>query len=330
MFKKIIKAIENAENILIPLHILPDGDSVGSASTLEIVAKNLNKKVRVISYHKVPEYLTKVVDTSRIIENFDYENDDYEGVDLILIPDIAEPKLVTEDPYFKLPADIKKICIDHHPSNEGWGDINLIDSKASATCTILFRELKKQKLLTEEMFPYIATGIITDTGSFKNFNTTAEDFEIMAALTKGGLKINELLQKFLFKNLDDIKYKSIIYTNAVLNEKDKYIYSYCTKQNIKDAGLSVDKKYAGGIPDIRFIDGADFAFFLKEKNNKGEADFSVSLRSIDPEIDVSKIAEKLGGGGHKVASGGIIRNAGTIENALAEIEGVIHLMKNKK
>lgn len=328
MFNKILDEIDKAKKILVPLHIMPDGDSVGSALALEAYLKSLGKEVYLISYHKVPEYLARILDTKNIIENFDYENFDFSEVDLLLAADIAEQKLLTDESIYKLPENLKIICIDHHPSNTLWGEINLIDTEASSTASLLYRSFSQKDLITTEMLKPLAVGIITDTGNFKNFNTKPEDFEIMADIMKKGLAVNELLQEFLVISLDDIHYKAIVYKNTELNNEEKYVYSYCTKENLKDAGFGVDKKFAGGITDIRFVEGAEFAFFLKEKNNKGDSDFSVAFRSINPEIDVSIIAERLNGGGHKTAAGGIIRGAGTIDTALAEVEGLIHLLKD--
>ncbi len=325
IFKETIQILKNSNNVFIPIHLSPDGDSVGSAITLYLLGKGFGKKWNVFSTDNIPDYIKEILDTSMIIERADYANVDFSHFDLALIPDISEERLLSRVESFKLPENLKKIVIDHHGGNTNWGDMNLVHQNISSTCAMLYELLRDEKLLTNDMFPYITYGILTDTGIFKNADTSARDFTYLGEIFDGGFNVSAQIGEMKKENVEQKIFKKIIYKNLEVNKEKKYVFSYCTMEDLKTYKLEEsNKKFGNGISELINIKDYDFAFFISEKEEKHNKKYTVSFRSINYNFDVSEIANKLDkGGGHKTASGGLITDCENIEEAIAKIVWII-------
>lgn len=324
-FKEIVQTLKNSNNVIIPIHLSPDGDSVGSAITLYLLGKNLGKEWNVLSTDNIPEYIKEMLDTSMVAEKIDYENMDFSHFDLALIPDISEERLVSRVESFRLPENLKKIVIDHHIGNTKWGDINLIHQNISSTCAMLYELLRDEGLLTSEMLPYISYGILTDTGLFKNAGTSARDFTYLGEIFEKGFNISTQIGEMKKENVEQKIFKKIIYKNLELNTEKRYVFSYCTLGDLKEYKLQDSaKKFGNGIAELTNIKDYNFAFFISEKEERSNKKYTVSFRSINFDFDVSQIASQLDkGGGHKTAAGGLITDCENMEEATAKILWII-------
>lgn len=325
MFEDILNKIKESKNILIMLHVTPDGDCVGASTTMEILCENLGKKAKIISEDKIPDYLKRALDIGHIEDDVDYREFKFNEYDLILVPDIAIPGLVSRKKSFNLPKNTYRIRIDHHPDQEDWCDIDFVDSSASSTSALLYKLLKEHDLVTAEMLPYISYGIITDTGTFKNSNTTAEDFEIMAEAVRNGVDISETLRKALFKDFEELRYRTILFKNLKHSHDGKVVYSSICAEDISEAGFELDNNYSLNPSELSYVNGAEVALLVNQKVLMSDPVFTFSLRSINKEIDVAAFAEKLGGGGHKNAAGGRLTNCKDINEAIDKILEAIEL-----
>ena len=181
----ILQKIKGAKNVVINCHKSPDPDSVGSALSVYLVLKNLGKKVTIVSPDTISSELMFLpyAEEIKTIKCYDFDFSDY---DLFIVLDSASIDVVTGDSDTSLPK-IPIINIDHHKSNPGYGDINLIDTEASSVSELLFNLFNDWKVkLNKELVTSLYTGIVGDTGCFMYPDTKAETHKVAAQLMEYG------------------------------------------------------------------------------------------------------------------------------------------------
>lgn len=204
-------------------------------------------------------------------------------------------------------TEIPVINIDHHASNDNFGKINLIDVMSSATTELmipLIEEMEREtgkKLIDEDVATLLLAGIITDTGSFQNANTTPKSFASSAKLIKLGARQQEIIQHvFKTKHLSTLRLWGRILSNINVDKEHKFVWSVISKRDFEDTGSRPDE--TGGIIDELLTNAPDAEIVLLLKQ-KEDGLISGSLRSTTSSVDASQIAEFFGGGGHVRAAG---------------------------
>lgn len=195
------------------------------------------------------------------------------------------------------------INIDHHVSNTGFGKINLVDVMAPSTTTLilpLIEELGGQ-LMDADIATLLLAGLITDTGSFQNPNTTPDAFAIAAKLIGHGARQQEIIRNiYKTKKLSALRLWGRTLTKIQYDEAHKLVWSILTAKDFAEVGSSPDET-EGVIDELMSnAPGAEIIFLLKEK---GPASVSGSMRTLNGAIDASKLAAMFGGGGHTQAAG---------------------------
>lgn len=202
---------------------------------------------------------------------------------------------------------IPVINIDHHFSNEHFGRINFVDVMAPSTTELLIGLLELMekdsgiKLIDEDIATLLLAGIITDTGSFQNANTSPRAFDGSAKLVQYGARQQEIIQHiFKTKQLSMLKLWGRILTKMQTDEKYNIVWSVLTRKDFYDT--AADDSETGGIIDelLTNAPGSEIVFLLKERK---DGTITCSIRSTTSAIDSSALAEKFGGGGHVQAAG---------------------------
>lgn len=204
-------------------------------------------------------------------------------------------------------TQIPLINIDHHASNDHFGKINYVDIMSSATTEILipliqdFEKDMDMELMDADIATLLLAGIITDTGSFQNANTTPRSFAASALLIKYGARQQEIIQHvFKTKNLSTLKLWGRILSKIKVDEKHRIVWSTISKKDLTDAHAVSDE--TGGIIDelLSNAPNSEIVILLKQKETGA---ISGSIRTPNPAIDASAVAEMFGGGGHVQAAG---------------------------
>jgi len=218
---------------------------------------------------------------------------------------LAEPA----DIFYEIPV----VNIDHHPANERFGKVNWVELVSTSTAEILvslIEALQKDKpLIDEEIATALLTGLIYDTSSFQNINTTPKSLTVAAQLVAAGARQQEIVKHlYKTKTLETLKLWGTILQNVQEDKDGRFIWSSVTKDEIEQAGS--DESAISGILDelLKSATDVDLALLLSERDGQIHG----SLRSIAKGINVSEIAELFGGGGHEVAA------AFRVEGKLAE------------
>lgn len=217
------------------------------------------------------------------------------------------------------------INIDHHVSNDYFGKINLVDITATSTAEILVALLeslgREKNLLDEDVATCLLAGIVTDTGSFQNQNTTPKSFTVAAQLVAAGARQQEIIKHiYKTKRLSTLKLWGKILTNIVYDQGGRFVWSNATKADFVECEAGEDE--SSGVIDelLKSVPGADFALLLTERGDGVHG----SLRSGGQAFSVEPIARIFNGGGHEQAAAFFL--SGTTIQQSQEI--VINKIKN--
>jgi len=221
-------------------------------------------------------------------------------------------------PYEKNPEifyEIPVVNIDHHAGNDYFGKINLVDITATSTCEILVSLIEAvtgdPKFIVDDIATALLTGIITDTNSFQNLNTTPKSLTVAAQLVASGARQQDIIKKiYKTKTLSTLR----LWGRALANLRDEknydFVWTELRRTDFMEVGASENE--SSGVIDelLKTASGVDFALLLTEKGS----DLHGSLRSTDKNKDVCAIANLFGGGGHALAAAFQIKNK-TLEEA---------------
>jgi phosphoesterase RecJ-like protein len=293
------EAIRAHGRFLITTHENPDGDALGSILALRLALDRMGKDTVMYLYGVVPlpaEYGFMALDQLRR----DLPDDSDERVLLAL--DCANESRLGREPLLDRAPVV--IDIDHHHDNTRFGDVNVIVPDASSTGEIV-RDLLA--LLDVDLTPEIAEALyialVTDTGRFQYTNTTPKALRLAAELVEAGANLQRVFQG-VYESVEFAKLKLLARAleRAEVYEGGRLVIANLRRDDFLAAGAV--EPYAEGIIDyLRAVEGADMAVLIREPPTRGGPRHRVSLRSRSDELDVSVIARKGGGGGHRQAAG---------------------------
>lgn len=286
--------IKEADTIAISGHMNPDGDCVGACLGLctYILDTYPEKQVDILLEPINPKFLF-LKHANEIRQEKPVEK----VYDLYFSLDCSDEERLNHFQKYFAEANYK-ICIDHHRTNLGFGDLTYIDPDASSTCEILYRLFEEEKI-SFDTAQGLYLGIVHDTGVFKHSNTTKAVMEIAGTLIEKGVRPDFIIDETFYKKTyiqNQILGRALM--ESILLLDGKIIFSVLKKKDLDFYG--VDSQDLDGIIDqLRVTEGVECALFLYEKI---EGEFKVSMRS-NGKVDVSDIAKSFGGGGHVKAAG---------------------------
>lgn len=290
----ILKELEGAKKIGISGHVRPDGDCVGACLGLMRYLKNA----------KVPAditlFLQKPSESFNYLLGYDDINTSFVGIndfDVYISLDCGDTlRLGDAEPFFKRAK--KTLCIDHHVSNPGYGTVSEVRPDASSTCEILY-ELFDKKYIDDEVAKCLFTGIVHDTGVFQYSNMSKRSFQIVGELVEYDISQSTIIdESFYQKTYKQNQILGRVLTESILFMDGKCIAGVVTQKMMKFYNAeAIDLE--GIVSQLRITKGVEVAMFLHEMK---PSEYKVSLRS-NGNVDVAKICQYYGGGGHVRAAG---------------------------
>jgi phosphoesterase RecJ-like protein len=298
----VVTALRENDRFTVTSHEAPDGDALGSLLATELALKQLGKDVvmflggeaplpgeyRFLELEQIGLQRTRPADLGeRVLVALDCASSNRVG---------AEAGLVEAAPF--------TVNIDHHHDNPRFGDVNLIVADASSTGEVLadvFRELGVR--LTPEIAEALYVALVTDTGRFQYANTTPKALRLAADLVESGADVHRVFQG-VYENVQFAKLKLLARAldRARVLEGGEILVSHLVRDDFEAVGAT--EPYSEGIIDVlRSAEGALVSALIREPPRDGGPLHKVSLRSSVDEVDVSAIARKSGGGGHREAAG---------------------------
>ncbi|MBR3254838.1 MAG: bifunctional oligoribonuclease/PAP phosphatase NrnA [Clostridia bacterium] len=313
---QILEEIKGSENIVILTHESPDGDAIGSSLAVKLALENIGKKPDVI----IPEY-SRMFNFLPGTEDILVESD-IERYDLAISLDCATLKRLAGGEYFENAR--KTIVIDHHGSNNMFGDLNYVNPVSPACCEILAGIFDYYNIeITQDIGKCLLTGIITDTGGFKYPATTAETFEFTAELLRKGVNVSDIYKRVMQTvSLAHFELAKKVMDRLEILEDGKITFTYIDKKDEEEVNAEPGD-HEGLVELGRDIEGVEVSIFIRQKED-GSDEYKVSLRSSEY-VNVSDVCIMFGGGGHPRAAGATIK--GTVEEVkqklLKEIKKVL-------
>jgi phosphoesterase RecJ-like protein len=295
----VVDAIRGHDRFLLTTHENPDGDALGSLLAAKIAFDQLGKDSVMVLYGDAPmpgEY--RFMPLAELQRRWP---DDVSERVLIALDCANESRIADPEVLGRVPLSID---LDHHHDNTRFGDVNLIVPDASSTGEVLrdlFQELGVE--LTSEIAEALYIALVTDTGRFQYTNTTPKALRLAAELVEAGADVHRVFQG-VYESVQFAKLKLLARAleRAQVYEGGRIVVSYLLRTDFHEVGAA--EPYSEGIIDyLRAVEGADMAVLIREPPREGGPTRRVSLRASVDELDVSAIARKSGGGGHRQAAG---------------------------
>jgi phosphoesterase RecJ-like protein len=292
--------LRSRERFLLTAHEGPDGDALGSLLGLHHLLTQLGKDS--VMFLAAKEFPLPIEYRFLPLEEVFHEQPADMADRTIVFLDCGNIDRMPVD--FLSEGDNFLINIDHHHDNTLFGDVNLVDIDASCTAEIVYElALALGATITPEIAAALYVGLITDTGKFMYENTNARTHRIAAELIEAGVAVDDTYRR-LYEHVPIEKLR-------LLSRALDGIQHYCDGVLVVSCITAADYEASGGgeemtegiIDHLRSVEGAKVAAMIRDLGDKGKAARKVSLRSSDGEVDVSAIARKHGGGGHKRAAG---------------------------
>ena len=307
--------IRGHDRFVVATHENPDGDALGSMLGTALALRSLGKDAVMYLAGDGPlpgEY--GFLDLAGLVRAVPADIDDR----ILLAVDCANERRIGESNELVEQA-LTVVDIDHHHDNSCFGDVNLIVADASSTAEIVrdvLRELEVE--LTPQIAEALYVALVTDTGRFQYSNTTPKALRLAAELVEAGADVHGIFRN-VYETVQFAKLKLLARAleRARLFEGGRLVVSYLLKDDFSDVGA--EEPYSEGIIDyLRAVEGSEMVALIREPPRDEGPTRRISLRSSHDEVDVSAIARKRDGGGHRQAAGF------SSEESIAEIIDFIH------
>ncbi len=289
----VLEEIKKAEDIVIMAHEGPDGDAIGSCLAMCLALRNMGKKADVL----IKEY----PENFSFLPGIEYIKSEArkEAYDLAIVLDCPDIKRVNPE-YIEYFENAKvKVEFDHHNKNSMFADYNIVNHVSPACAQILVSSFEYLNIeITKEIGICLLTGIITDTGGFKNTGITTDTFEFASWALEKGINLPVIYrQSMLTMTKTKFEVQKLCMDRLEFWAEGKIAFTYITKEDDERIGIKTGD-HEGVVEIGRSIEGVEVSIFLYEKD-KG---FKASLRSNDY-VNVSEVCLIFGGGGHIRAAG---------------------------
>lgn len=295
-FEKAKHLTETSGRILLTMHERMDGDDGGSVLALAHRLRQMGKTVECAIKKGVPPSLEFLPGSELVQDDIAHTN-----FDLLIMCGCSEKKRCGSENILSL--KIPTINIDHHMDNKLFAEVNLVDPKASSVAELVYDFfIWNNWNITKDIATCLLTGIITDTGGFKHSNTQSSTLKAAAQLLYKGASLNTIFKNtFKNKSPKTLQAWGNAFKNVYFDSESKIIYSVITEEELQNLGPALPQNaFEGFVETLNSVPEAKFAMFLKQEGEivKG------SLRSETFKgVNVARIAQVFGGGGHKLAAG---------------------------
>lgn len=293
---QVLKEITKGKRFLVAGHIDPDGDTITSTLLMGRLLKHLGKDYVLYIRDFIPEKFSFLAGVNKIKQNT-------KGFDPDTVITLDAPNL---ERVALNPLKAKVINIDHHQSNERFGDVNWLEIDRGAACLMVYELLHLAGApLGNQEGEMVFTGLFTETGGFVLPNVSAEALRTCADVMEHGVDASHIA--FRMTARDERNLALLGEVLATLKITDGIATIELTEKMLDDVGLGHDEHDSDSF--IRYpssIPGVKVAIFFREMREKGVV--RMSFRSLS-EVDVDRIASRFGGGGHPAAAGAKLKGS---------------------
>ncbi|WP_420798635.1 DHH family phosphoesterase [Paenibacillus beijingensis] len=289
--------INGGDDYLVVSHVQPDGDAVSSTAAVFWLLSKLGKRAVLINESPIPQKFAFLAGAETIVHY--REQPPQRKFKRIIAVDCADFRRIG-DVAALFEEQYELLNIDHHPTNDRYGTVNVVRPDAAATVEILYDLIQHAAVpLDLEAATAIYTGLLTDTGGFRYSNTSPQVMEVAANLLALGVSGHQLADHLLERmTVAQLKLLRLGLNRLQFSGDNKICWLYIEPADMKEIG-AVPEDLEGLVNYALNIEGVEVGILFKATDN-GEV--KASLRSAG-KADVAAIAQLFGGGGHTRASG---------------------------
>ncbi|CAM3893305.1 bifunctional oligoribonuclease/PAP phosphatase NrnA [Cohnella lubricantis] len=306
--------IRGRDEFLIVSHVQPDGDAISSTAAVGWLLGKLGKQYAMYNDGPVPSRLSYLWNSEEIATAARPPQKKYRNIILVDCADFARSGAAKE-----LFADEAELLnIDHHPTNDAFGLVNLLQFDAAATAEILFDLIQAFNLpLDADVATALYTGLMTDTGGFRYANTSSHVMNIASRLLDAGADGPALAEKLLERmTMGQMRMIQRALARLSFSEDGRIGWLWVSKDDLSETGAS-NEDLEGLVNYPRNVEGVEVGLLFKQTE---PSSVKISLRSAGL-VNVAAVAQQFGGGGHVRAAG--CRVAVPLDEAVEQVVGAI-------
>lgn len=295
----LVALLRRCQQPLLMTHIRPDADGLGAQLALADALRSLGKKPRIAIASKLPPRYAFLDPNRKLIEDFHTPGDNFRNCDAILVLDTGTWAQLGDFGPFMQSLNVPKAVVDHHRTQDDLGGLAFVDTRAEATGRLVFELIRALDVpISSSAAHHIFMAVALDTGWFRHPNTTADTFALASDLVNLGANPTPLYdQLFEAAPLGRLKLAGIALERLQVVQEGRVAYTEVRLSDYdKCAAVPGDTEDLINYP--RAINGVEVAMIFIEQPEGGT---KVSFRART--VDVSKVAERFSGGGHKLAAG---------------------------
>ena len=313
-WRPFVEAVRRHQSFLITTHVRPDGDGLGSMRALMEALERQGKEVQLVIASSLPERY-RFLDSDGRIVHISHLPERWRNVDAAIVLDTGTWNQLGDFGAFFRELAAEKFVIDHHLTQDDLGAMRFVDASAEATGRLVYEAIIALGVpLTESTAGFLFVAIAMDTGWFRHSNVTPATLALAADMVRAGAKPNLLYDRLFEENsLPRLKLMGLVLDRLEVSHGGRVAHSEVRQSDYRLTGaMPQDTEDLVNFP--RSIAGVEVGLLFMEQPRGG---IKVSFRSR-AKVDVARLAERFGGGGHRLASGATIANA-SLEQARARV-----------
>jgi phosphoesterase RecJ-like protein len=315
---RLAELVHHHRHFLLTTHIRPDADGIGSLMALAEVLRYRGKEVQtVIASNWPPRY--DFLDPERQIERFVPPGDRWARAEVVIVLDTGTWNQLGDFGPFLKALDLPKVVIDHHISQDDLGALRLVDTSAEATGRLVYEAVcALGGPLSASVANRLFAALAMDTGWFRHSNTTPATFALAEQLVSAGASPT-ILYEHLFEqsSLARLKLTGLVLDRLQVVDSGLVAYTEICRGDYEATG-ALPQDSEDLVNYTRSVKGVEVGLFFMEQPRGG---VKVSFRSR-ARVDVARVAERFGGGGHRLASGAILET--TLPEARRLVLAAVH------
>ena len=308
----LVNLVRSHQRFLLTTHVRPDGDGLGSMLALADTLRQHGKSVRLTVASTVPPRYD-FLDPARQVRRFEAPGDSYRDAEAVIVLDTGTWNQLGDFGNFLRSLTVPRMVIDHHLTQDDLGAVRLVDTTAEATGRLVYEAvLALGGPLTADAAHCLFVAVAMDTGWFRHTNTTPATFTLAARLTEAGARPTDAFEMlFESSTLGRLRLTGLVLDRLKTAHDGKVAWTEIHRGDYEAVGaVPQDSEELINYP--RSLTGVEVALFFMEQPRGG---VKVSFRSR--RVDVARIAEQFGGGGHRLASGAVLQT--TLDDARARV-----------
>ncbi len=290
MLTEVLRSIREHDRFLVTSHVRPDGDAVGSVLACSMLLRKLGKRAEAMLSDGVPPIYRRLPEAESVIEASEV-NGGYEAAIVLECDSVERTRLAGLDKRFL-------INIDHHATALPFANVNWIEPDACATAELIFKLAREARVaICPDMATCLYAAVLTDTGAFSFVGTDERTFAVAKELVHCGADPVRIAQQVYYSQPES-KMRLLGAALSGLHRDGNLVWMAVSRDQMERCGAP-DGDTEGLVNYALSIQGVEVAIFFREQ---ADGRYRVSLRSKG-NLDVARIAEHFGGGGHTCASG---------------------------